>query len=235
MKHVWVGLLIGCVTCVSTFADDRDRPQRRSAGAAIIAEPEAKSDEAPEQKIPQVDVSDIAITIKTARGNIHCTVFASKAPLTSANFLNLVKRGYYDGLKFHRVIPDFMIQGGDPQGNGTGGPGYNFIDETRKDLLHDKPGILSMANSDRGKNPYSNTGKTNGSQFFITHLETPWLDGLHTVFGQVTKGQEVVDAVKQNDRILSIEILDDAEPLFEAMKAQIDEWNKILDENAKKK
>ncbi|MBX3420161.1 MAG: peptidylprolyl isomerase [Pirellulaceae bacterium] len=193
-----------------------------------LAQGQAKPAEGASAKI-----NDIPIVIKTSRGDIECVVFASKTPVTAANFLNLAKRGYYDGLKFHRVIPDFMIQGGDPQGNGTGGPGYSFADETRRDLLHDGPGVLSMANSDRGKQAYSNTGKTNGSQFFITHVKTDWLDGMHTVFGRVTKGQEVVNAVKQNDRIHSIAINGDVELLFESQKERLAEWNKVLDQSKK--
>ena len=174
-----------------------------------------------------VQIKDIPIVIKTDRGEIELIVYASKTPLTAANFLNLAS-GYYDGLKFHRVIPDFMIQGGDPQGNGTGGPGYAFADETREDLKHDGPGVLSMANSDRNKRPYSNTGRTNGSQFFITHKATDWLDGMHTVFGRVTKGQDVVNAIKQNDKIHSIAIQGDTAPLFAAHKEQIERWNAML-------
>ena len=177
------------------------------------------------------EVSDVNVVIKTDRGDIKLVVYASQVPVTAANFLNLAKRGYYDGLKFHRVIPDFMIQGGDPTGTGTGGPGYKFEDETLKELKHDSAGILSMANSDRGKQPYSNRGKTNGSQFFITHGPTDWLDGMHTVFGKVTEGQDVVDAIRQNDKIKTIEIEGDVEPLFEKMKDRLAEWNKILDSN----
>ena len=124
-------------------------------------------------------------------------LFADKTPVTVANFVNLAKRGFYDGLSFHRVIPDFMIQGGCPKGTGTGGPGYRFEDETRADLRHDKPGVLSMANAGPG---------TNGSQFFITHVATPWLDGKHTVFGEVIGGddQKVVDAIRGGDKIESV-------------------------------
>lgn len=178
-------------------------------------------------------LSDINVVFKTSKGDIEAVVYASKAPVTSANFLNLAKRGYYDGLTFHRVISDFMIQGGDPTGTGSGGPGYKFEDETDRSLLHDSPGILSMANADRGKRAYSNSGKTNGSQFFITHGPTPHLDGMHTVFGKVTKGQDVVDAIKQGDEIETIEVLDSTDALFDASKDRLTEWNKILDKNKK--
>jgi peptidyl-prolyl cis-trans isomerase B (cyclophilin B) len=130
-------------------------------------------------------------TIKTNRGEIRLKLHDDKAPKTVANFEKLASEGFYDGLKFHRVIPDFMIQTGCPKGTGTGDPGYKFNDEFHKDLKHDKPGILSMANS--GPN-------TNGSQFFITHVPTPWLDRKHSVFGEVLgDGQKVVNAVKQGD------------------------------------
>ena len=164
-------------------------------------------------------MEDIRIIVKTSKGDIEGTLFASKAPLTVASYLNLAKRGYYDGLTFHRVIANFMIQGGDPTGTGMGGPGYKFEDEVKTGLKHDKPGIFSMANSGPG---------TNGSQFFITHVPTPHLDGKHTVFGEVTKGQNVVNAIAQGDKILKIEILDSTDALFEAQKARIAEWNKVL-------
>ncbi len=165
-------------------------------------------------------MKDIRIIVKTNRGNIEGVLYPSKAPVTVANFLNLAKRGYYDGLKFHRVIPNFMIQGGDPTGTGSGGPGYRFEDECTPELKHDKPGIFSMANAGPG---------TNGSQFFITHVATPWLDGKHTVFGSVTKGQDVVNAVAQNDKIESIEILDPTDDLFQAEAKRLKEWNAVLD------
>ena len=165
-------------------------------------------------------MKDIRIIVKTDKGDIEGVLYPSKAPVTVANFLNLAKRGYYDGLKFHRVIPDFMIQGGCPQGAGTGGPGYRFEDECTPDLKHDKPGIFSMANAGPG---------TNGSQFFITHVPTPWLDGKHTVFGHVTKGQDIVNAVAQGDKIKSIEILDPTDDLFKAQAKRLEEWNAILD------
>lgn len=129
-------------------------------------------------------------TIETDRGNIRLELHDDKAPNTVANFEKLAAQGFYDGLTFHRVIADFMIQGGCPRGDGTGGPGYQFEDEFHPDLKHDGPGVLSMANA--GPN-------TNGSQFFITHRETAWLDGKHSVFGHVIEGQDVVDAIQQGD------------------------------------
>jgi len=162
---------------------------------------------------------DIRIILTTNKGPIEATLLASKTPVTVANFLNLATRGYYNGLSFHRVIPDFMIQGGDPEGSGRGGPGYRFEDECKPELKHDQPGIFSMANAGPG---------TNGSQFFITHVPTPWLDGKHTVFGSVTKGQDVVNAIKQGDKIEKIEILDSTDDLFAAQKKRIDEWNAVL-------
>lgn len=130
--------------------------------------------------------------IETSRGTIKLQLHADKAPRTVANFEKLARAGFYDGLKFHRVIADFMIQTGCPQGTGRGGPGYTFPDEFHPDLKHDGPGVLSMANA--GPN-------TNGSQFFITHVATPWLDGKHSVFGRVIEGQDVVDAIQQGDRM----------------------------------
>ncbi len=136
-------------------------------------------------------------TFDTDKGTIKLELFADKTPKTVANFEKLVGDGFYDGLKFHRVIADFMIQGGCPQGTGTGGPGYTFEDEFHPDLKHSGPGTLSMANA--GPN-------TNGSQFFITHGATPWLDGKHSVFGQVLEGQDVVDAIAQGDGITKVTI-----------------------------
>jgi peptidyl-prolyl cis-trans isomerase B (cyclophilin B) len=136
---------------------------------------------------------------KTNKGEFDIQLFAKDAPVTVNNFVFLAKDGFYDGLSFHRVIPDFMIQGGDPDGRGTGGPGYKWNDEqSALKLRHDGPGVLSMANA--GAN-------TNGSQFFITHVETAWLNGKHAVFGKVTgDGQKVVNAIKQGDKIESITI-----------------------------
>ncbi|RPH82321.1 MAG: peptidylprolyl isomerase [Planctomycetaceae bacterium] len=139
-------------------------------------------------------------TFDTDKGVIRIELFADKTPKTVANFEKLVNEKFYDGLIFHRVIPDFMIQGGCPQGRGTGGPGYQFADEFHPTLKHDGPGVLSMANS--GPN-------TNGSQFFITHVATPWLDGKHSVFGKVIEGQDIVDAVKQGDKITTVKITEE--------------------------
>ena len=144
-------------------------------------------------------MDDIKITVNTSKGDINLTLFPDDAPVTCANFLNLAQRGYYDGLTFHRVIPDFMVQGGCPQGTGTGGPGYKFEDEFHPELRHDGPGVLSMANS--GPN-------TNGSQFFITHVATEWLDNKHSVFGRVLEGQDVVDAIVGGDVMDSVAIED---------------------------
>ena len=135
--------------------------------------------------------------ISTKHGSIKLELFDDKTPITCANFEKLASEGFYDGLTFHRVIADFMIQGGCPVGNGTGGPGYEFEDEFHPDLKHDCPGILSMANA--GPN-------TNGSQFFITHVPCPWLDGKHTVFGKVINGQKIVDRVKEGDVIKKITV-----------------------------
>ena len=168
------------------------------------------------------DKKDVQAVFSTSKGNIRLRLFADKTPNTVANFVNLAQRGYYDGLTFHRVIPDFMIQGGCPIGTGTGGPGYQFDDEFHPDLIHDKPGILSMANAGPG---------TNGSQFFITHMATPWLDGKHSVFGVVASDadQNVVDSIAQGDTIQSIKIEGDAEAFLQSQKSQVDEWNRILD------
>ena len=134
-------------------------------------------------------------TMTTNRGTIRIEMHDKEAPNTCANFEKLASEGFYDGLSFHRVIADFMIQGGCPEGSGRGGPGYQFDDEFHPDLKHDGPGVLSMANS--GPN-------TNGSQFFITHVATPHLDGKHSVFGHVIDGQDVVDAIRQGDTLESI-------------------------------
>jgi len=164
---------------------------------------------------------EIQATIKTEKGDIRLNLYADKAPVTVASFVNLAQRNYYDGLNFHRVIDDFMVQGGCPNGDGRGGPGYKFEDECTLALKHDRPGILSMANAGPG---------TNGSQFFITHVPTPWLDMKHTVFGSVLGEDDlaVVNAIRQGDRILSIEISGESASLLETQKARVDGWNRIL-------
>lgn len=162
-------------------------------------------------------------TFDTSRGPIRVELAAEKAPLTVANFVNLIQRGFYDGLNFHRVIPNFMIQGGCPQGTGTGGPGYRFEDETKNGLTH-QPGVLSMANAGPG---------TNGSQFFITHIACDWLDGKHTVFGKVLEGKDIVDTIKQGDKINSIKLEGDVDAVLAAKAERVSEWNKTLDANAR--
>jgi peptidyl-prolyl cis-trans isomerase B (cyclophilin B) len=164
----------------------------------------------------------LTATIKTLKGDIRLKLFPDKTPLTVLNFVNLSTRGFYNGLTFHRVIPNFMIQGGCPLGTGTGGPGYRFKDEFSNELRHDKPGMLSMANA--GPN-------TNGSQFFITHVPTPWLDNKHSIFGEVVdvKDQKVVDSIVAGDKIISITIEGDYSALAEQYKDQLDQWNKTLE------
>ena len=161
----------------------------------------------------------LTATFDTDRGPIKVELKPEQAPLTVANFVNLARRGFYDGLNFHRVIDDFMIQGGCPQGTGTGGPGYKFEDEARNGLGHER-GVLSMANA--GPN-------TNGSQFFITHVATPWLDGKHTVFGKVVDGMDAVDAVRQGDKIKSVTVEGDADAAVAAKADRVADWNKALD------
>ncbi len=174
-----------------------------------VAEPVTK----PQQPAKAVENKDLGeglfAEFNTSKGTIVCQLEYQKVPMTVANFVALAKgeqkntaKGagvlYYDGIVFHRVIPNFMIQCGDPTGTGRGGPGYVFPDEFDPSLKHDKPGILSMANAGPG---------TNGSQFFITHVPTPWLDGMHTIFGHVVSGQDVVDAIQQGDSITTLKII----------------------------
>lgn len=167
---------------------------------------------------------DVKAVIETNKGTINLKLFAEQAPVTVGNFVNLARRGYYDNLNFHRVIPDFMIQGGCPAGDGRGGPGYRFQDEFVKELKHNKPGMLSMANAGPG---------TNGSQFFITHVPTPWLDGKHTIFGEVVSDadQKVVNSIIQGDKIMTVTIEGDFSALMESIKAITDKWNSALDAN----
>tara|TARA_Y100001970_G_scaffold134911_1_gene166009 strand:- start:2577 stop:3077 length:501 start_codon:yes stop_codon:yes gene_type:complete len=160
-------------------------------------------------------------SIHTNRGIINLELYTDKAPLTVANFVNLAKRGYYNNLTFHRVIDNFMIQGGCPLGTGTGGPGYQFKDEFHDELKHDKAGMLSMANAGPG---------TNGSQFFITHLPTPWLDNNHTVFGSVLdeESQHTVNCIEQSDTIIKITVKGEL-PDSKEISETIAKWNKSLD------
>ncbi len=166
-------------------------------------------------------MSDLTAVLNTEKGTIRLKLFADVAPVTVANFVNLIQRGFYDGLKFHRVIADFMIQGGCPHGIGNGGPGYRFEDECSPKARHDKPGVLSMANAGPS---------TNGSQFFITHAATPWLDGKHTVFGEVLSAadQAVVDAIRQGDLIQTAVIEGDASALLAAQAERVAQWNTAL-------
>lgn len=165
---------------------------------------------------------DLKAIIKTDKGDINITLKPEVAPVTVANFVNLAKRGYYDGLKFHRVIEDFMIQGGDPTGTGMGGPGYNFRDEFVEGVVFDKPGYLAMANA--GPN-------TNGSQFFITHVPTEWLNYKHSIFGEVVSedDQKVVDAIAQGDLMNNVVIEGQVDEFMEAAKEIVAQFNEALD------
>ena len=165
-------------------------------------------------------MSNLTAQIATSKGTINLTLFPNEAPLTVTNFVNLARRGYYDGLSFHRVIPNFMIQGGCPEGSGRGGPGYRFEDEFHPTRKHGK-GTLAMANAGPG---------TNGSQFFITHAPQPHLDNRHTVFGEVMgpEDQKVVDAVKQGDKIEKITITGDASDLMAKHRDRVEQWNSVL-------
>ena len=169
----------------------------------------------------EIERNIMKATIKTSRGNINLDLFEDKAELTVANFVNLSNKGFYDKLTFHRVISDFMIQGGCPIGTGTGDPGYKFKDEFHSELKHDQPGILSMANSGRN---------SNGSQFFITHVETPWLDNKHSVFGKVSDSESlyIVNSVQQDDLIKSIEISGDFE-FSKIVQNSVNDWNEVLE------
>lgn len=185
-----------------------------SAGFVIAGDETMKGGDKPK-------IADGLVAVfKTSKGEIRVKLTPDETPMTVANFVNLADRGFYDGLKFHRVIPNFMIQGGDPKGNGTGDPGYKFGDEFSPTLRHDGPGVLSMANSGPG---------TNGSQFFITHVATPWLDNKHSVFGRVISGQDVVNAIAMGDTMDMVIIEGDIRPVLEKSKAKVDEWNAILD------
>ena len=163
----------------------------------------------------------LVAVMETNKGTIRLDLYPEETPVTVANFVNLAQRGFYDGLSFHRVIDDFMVQGGCPQGTGTGGPGYRFADEFVPSLRHDAPGKFSMANAGPG---------TNGSQFFITHVPTPWLDDAHSIFGAVQSDddQDVVNAIAQGDSIVSVTIEGETQALLDSVE-QIADWNAALD------
>jgi|TARA_B100000405_G_scaffold297324_1_gene253072 peptidyl-prolyl cis-trans isomerase B (cyclophilin B) len=166
----------------------------------------------------------LSAEIVTEKGTISVDLFSEQTPITVANFVNLASRGFYDNLNFHRVIQDFMIQGGCPSGNGMGGPGYRFADEFLPELRHDSPGKLSMANAGPG---------TNGSQFFITHVPTPHLDDAHTIFGSVKseEDQKIVDQIEQGDQIQTIKIVGEYEELLSSVES-VSEWNDVLDSDS---
>lgn len=167
-------------------------------------------------------MSTLKAVMQTNKGTININLFDDKTPVTVANFVNLATRGYYDGLSFHRVIGNFMIQGGCPDGTGMGGPGYKFEDEFVSELKHDKPGILSMANAGSA---------TNGSQFFITHLPTPHLNGKHSVFGAVVSAddQKVVNSIAKGDVIEKLTIEGDTTALMAQVAEKLTAWNQTID------
>ena len=174
------------------------------------------------QEVRIVENIKLQAQIKTAKGDINLNLFPEVAPLTVLNFVNLSKRGYYDGLKFHRVIDNFMIQGGCPQGTGTGGPGYNFKDEFHPEYTFNRPGLLAMANAGPG---------TNGSQFFITHVPTDWLNNKHTIFGEVVseEDQNVVNAIAGGDIMEEVVITGDVDAFLDANKELLGQLNEALD------
>jgi len=161
------------------------------------------------------------VKFTTNKGEININLLPEKSPVTVASFVNLVKNGYYNGLKFHRVIEDFMAQGGDPTGTGMGGPGYRFEDEVDNGLDFSVPGKLAMANAGPG---------TNGSQFFITTVPTEWLNGNHTIFGEVVSDSdlEVVKLLSNNDVMERVEIEGDVKEILDTYKDRVAEWNKVL-------
>ncbi len=172
------------------------------------------------QEVGGKDPNELYAVIETNRGTMEFLLYRQVAPIAVSNFVNLATRGFYDGLTFHRVVDEFMIQGGDPAGNGSGGPGYQFQDEIR--LRHNQMGIMSMANSGPG---------TNGSQFFITHQATPHLNGLHTVFGLIYSGKELIRQTRIGDTMISVTIEGNAKAFLEKYADRVYQWNVILDEN----
>jgi len=211
-------LLIGCTKSDHTNKTQNNNTKQSSDSSELIesnltADSKSSANNNNVQaKSDENSGNGVYVEMETSKGTILLRLFYKKVPYTVANFVGLSegtrewkdpkagnkKNSFYDGLKFHRVIPNFMIQGGDPMGSGRGGPGYKFADEFNPTLIHNKPGILSMANS--GPN-------TNGSQFFITHVPTPWLDGKHSVFGEVVEGMEIVNSIIQGDQIKSLQII----------------------------
>jgi len=186
----------------------------------ILAVASAATAQAPTD-LAEADVGkELVAVIGTDKGEMWLLLFPEEAPITVANFVNLARRGYFDGIRFHRVVPNFVIQGGDPTGSGSGGPGYQFEDEFHPKLRHDAAGALSMANAGAG---------TNGSQFFITHRPTANLDDKHSVFGKILAGQDVVDAIERNDLMRWVVILGDPERLLSSQDKNITEWNAKLD------
>ena len=174
-------------------------------------------------EVKLMEVKKLNAKITTNKGSINIKLFPEVAPFTVLNFAHLSMIGYYDNLTFHRVIDEFMIQGGDPEGNGTGGPGYQFHDEFKKEVVFDRPGLLAMANAGPS---------TNGSQFFITHVETPWLNYKHTIFGEVVSpaDQDIVNRICQEDVIKSIQITGDIKELYSSDEAKetVAQINEIL-------
>ena len=164
------------------------------------------------------------VKIITAKGDVNINLLSDKSPVTVANFVNLAKKGYYDGLKFHRVIDNFMAQGGDPTGTGMGGPGYQFEDEVNNGLNFSKAGKLAMANAGPG---------TNGSQFFITTVPTEWLNGNHTIFGEVVSDADlaVVKKLSNGDVMTKVVVEGDIDAFLKTQKSRVDSWNKTLKQN----
>jgi len=207
LKFFSLFIIIGMMMTSCGNANQKDNAQPQGENKDIALNNDANAE-------PMIAV------IKTNRGEMKLELYGDKTPLTVGNFVNLAWRGFYDGVKFHRVIPDFMIQGGDPTGTGRGGPDYRFEDEIVPSLKHSTPGILSMANAGPG---------TNGSQFFVTHVATPWLDGKHTVFGKIIEGQDVVNAIQQGDVIETITISGEIPQQMKDIQPRIDEFNQKLD------
>jgi peptidyl-prolyl cis-trans isomerase A (cyclophilin A) len=242
------GLLLLSTACANTTkgtAEGENEANNESIKKPLVVKPQKKNGNFYIMNNKQeTQLSEgLYAQFKTNKGEILVRLEHEKTPMTVANFVGLAEgkienkkfplgHAYYDGLKFHRVIADFMIQGGDPEGSGMGGPGYNFEDEIVADLKHDAPGVLSMANAGPA---------TNGSQFFITHVATPWLDGKHTVFGKVVNGMDIVNAIKQNDVMENVAIIRvgksaenfNPKEVFEKEKSQIQE--KIAKADAERK